>query len=79
MISSDSSCDKFVARKRIVCPSHIVTCLPSQERVRRSKVVLTPTRRVSWYPRRVIKGSGFPADYSLVVTCMGSWRRRSDW
>jgi hypothetical protein len=36
------------------------------------RLFLTPTRRVSWYPRRVIKGSVFPADYSLVVTCMGS-------
>jgi hypothetical protein len=51
---------------------HIVTRLPSQGRVRRSQVVLTPTRRLSWYPRRVIKGSGFLADYSLVVTCLGS-------
>jgi hypothetical protein len=40
----------------------------SQGRVRRSQVFLTPTRRVSWYPRRVIKGSGFLADYSLVVS-----------
>jgi hypothetical protein len=44
----------------------------SQGRVRHLQVVLTPTRRVSWYPRRVIKGSGFLADYSLVVTCLGS-------
>jgi hypothetical protein len=51
---------------------HIVARSPSQGRVRRSQVVLTPTRRVSWYPRRIIKGSVFLADYSLVVTCMGS-------
>jgi hypothetical protein len=28
---------------------------------------LTPTRRVSWYPRRVIKGRPFFADYSLFT------------
>jgi hypothetical protein len=28
---------------------------------------LTPTRRVSWYPRRVIKGRRFFADYSLFT------------
>jgi hypothetical protein len=43
------------------------------------RLFLTPTRRVSWYPRRVIEGSGFPADYSLVVTCTGPRRRPSDW
>jgi hypothetical protein len=42
----------------------------SQGRVRRSQFIVTPTRRVSWYPRRVIKGTVFLGDYSLVVTCM---------
>jgi hypothetical protein len=34
------------------------------------RLFLTPTRRVSWYPRRVIKGSGFSADYSLFNTAL---------
>jgi hypothetical protein len=47
----------------------IVTCLLSQGRVVDvRRLFLTPTRRVSWYPRRVIKGSGFSADYSLFNT-----------
>jgi hypothetical protein len=51
---------------------YIVTFMPSQVRVRRSKIVLTQTRRVSSYPRLVIKDSDFLADYSLLVTCLGS-------
>jgi hypothetical protein len=34
------------------------------------RLFLTPTRRVSWYLRRVIKGSGFSADYSLFNTAL---------
>jgi hypothetical protein len=50
---------------------YIVTCYGSQAwagDVRR--LFLTPTRRVSWYPRRVIKGSAFSADYSLFNTAL---------
>jgi hypothetical protein len=53
------------AARRVCKPEDIVTRLLSQGRVRRSQVVLTPTRRVSWYPRLVFKGSGFSADYQL--------------
>jgi hypothetical protein len=37
------------------------------------RLFLTPTRRMSWYPRRVIKGSGFSADYSLFSSANNSY------